>query len=285
MAVGTMPDATSDIAATASPSARARRSSARERRSLRRVSPAPRTTPPKPTANAISAATTFTGCEFSARIGRETPHVRRRPPPSGHQKRHLARYPARPAVAADWLMKPTCAGQVGSTPALLDFGPRGRLVGQIHRENPVSARIEAETTRTAFGLLEPFLALPRAFSGPLHTREVGGSKPPVPIFRDLNLANRTKLGTQSLICRPARLWAVRAGPDDRGTMRAAGAAAPRTHPEYDCAVLRVAGLPARPRSHFHASKRRLRVARYPTLRTRSESRTIPVVATRSPSRP
>jgi hypothetical protein len=58
---------------------------------------------------------------------------------------------------------------------------RGRLVGQIHRENPVSAGIEAERTRTAFGLLEPFLALPRVFSEPLHTREGGGSIPTVPI--------------------------------------------------------------------------------------------------------
>jgi hypothetical protein len=64
---------------------------------------------------------------------------------------------------------------------LLDFCPPERLVGKIHREPPISARIEAGETRNAFGLLEPFLALPRAFSGPLHTREVAGSKPAAPI--------------------------------------------------------------------------------------------------------
>jgi hypothetical protein len=67
----------------------------------------------------------------------------------------------------------------------LDFSPPEPFGGPNPPGTPVSvvsAGIETGETRTAFGLLEPFLALPRAFLAPLHTREVAGSKPAAPIL-------------------------------------------------------------------------------------------------------
>jgi hypothetical protein len=68
---------------------------------------------------------------------------------------------------------------------LWTFAHLAAQVGRIHREEPGTKGIWRIGPRSPLGLFEPFSRFLRIFPGPLHTREVAGSKPAAPMAGSL----------------------------------------------------------------------------------------------------
>jgi hypothetical protein len=77
-------------------------------------------------------------------------------------------------------------------------------VGQIRYKPRILRDHLVDATINWVGFLEPFLALSWAFSVPLHTREVAGSKPAAPIDESMQ-KDVTVSGVER---RAMRVWGV-----------------------------------------------------------------------------